>query len=68
MNTIVATALLIVAFTTPDGNLGLEVTQLPKCPPQEEWKAFLDAMVENKEIVFYTSECLPLVPMRKSGL
>lgn len=54
-------ALLIIAYTLPSGELGLEVSRLEGCPPQAEFKAFMDQQVADGVIKLYSVSCQPLI-------
>jgi len=54
--------LLIIAYLLPSGQLGLEISQLPSCPPKEDFQKFMEQQVKENVITTYSVDCRPMTP------
>lgn len=53
--------LLIIAYTLPTGELGLEITPLKECPDKTSFQQFMNEQVEQGQIKLYSVSCRPLI-------
>lgn len=52
--------IFILAFVYPNGHMDIHHTLVPVCPTQEEVKAIMKPLVDNKEVLLWGGSCTPV--------